>query len=68
MKFDIAVPPAGIITGFRLKLLVVRPAGEEGEEDNVTVPAKLLKLVSMTVELECPPDGIVRDDGLDEAL
>ena len=68
MKFDFAVPLAGTVTGFRLKLLVVRPAGEEGEEDKVIVPAKLLRLVTTMVELEFVPCGIVRDDGLDETL
>ena len=55
MKFDFAVPPAGTVTGFTLKLLGMRPAGDDGDDDKVTEPAKLLRLVIETVEFAFPP-------------
>ena len=55
VKFDFAVPPAGTPTGLMLKLLVMRPIGDEMELDSITEPAKLLRLVTEMVELEFVP-------------
>jgi hypothetical protein len=66
VKFDFAVLPAETITGFTLKLLVRRPGGDDGDDDKVTEPAKLLRLAIETVEFAFAPWGIVREDGLDE--
>ena len=66
MKFDFPVPPDGTTTGLTLKLLAMRPGGDEGDDDNVTEPAKLLRLFTETVEFAFAPWGIVREDGLDE--
>ena len=55
MKFDFAVPPAETVTGLTLKLLVVRPDGDDGDDDKVTEPAKLLRLVTAMVELVFEP-------------
>jgi hypothetical protein len=55
VKFDFAVPLAGTITGFALKLLVRRPGGDDGDDDRVTEPAKLLRLVIETVEFAFAP-------------
>lgn len=68
VKFELAVPPARTATGFLLKLLVMSPPGEEGEEDSVMEPAKLLRLNTVMVELEFVPCGRVSDEGLDETL
>ena len=68
MKFDFAVPPVGTITGFTLKLLVRRPGGDDGDDDKVTEPAKLLRLVIETVEFAFELWEMVREDGLDETL
>jgi hypothetical protein len=38
-----------------LKLLVRRPGGDDGDDDKVTEPAKLLRLVIETVEFEFEP-------------
>jgi len=55
VKFDFAVPPAGTVTGFTLKLLVMRPSGDDGDDDKVIEPAKLLRLVAVMVELAFEP-------------
>jgi len=55
VKFDFAIPPAGTITGLTLKLLVMRPVGDDGDDDRVTEPAKLLRLVAVMVELAFEP-------------
>jgi len=55
VKFDFAVPLAGTITGFTLKLLVRIPGGDDDDDDKVTEPAKLLRLVIETVEFEFEP-------------
>jgi hypothetical protein len=54
VKFDFAIPPAGTITGLMLKPVVMRPDGEDGD-DKVTEPAKLLRLVTVMVELAFKP-------------
>jgi len=66
VKFDFAIPPAGTTTGLTLKLLVMRPVGDDGDDDKVTEPAKLLRLVIETVEFAFELWGMVREDGLDE--
>ena len=43
------------MTGFILKLLVRRPGGDDGDDDSVTEPAKLLRLVIETVEFVLAP-------------
>jgi len=53
------------MTGLTLKLLVWRPGGDD-DDDKVTEPAKLLRLVIETVEFEFAPWESVREDGLDE--
>jgi hypothetical protein len=55
VKFDFAVPPDVTITGLTLKLLVMRPGGEDCDDDRVTEPAKLLMLVTVMVELALEP-------------
>ena len=55
VKFDCAVPLAGTIIGFTLKLLVRRPGGDDGDDDKVTEPAKLLRPVIETVEFAFDP-------------
>lgn len=40
MKFDFDVPPTGILTGFTLKPLAMRPAGDETEDAKVIGPLK----------------------------
>jgi hypothetical protein len=55
VKFDFAVPPAGTITGFTPKLLVMRPGGDDGDDDKVIEPAKLLRLATVMVELALEP-------------
>jgi hypothetical protein len=54
VKFDLAVPLGGTMTGFTLKLLVWRPGGDD-DDDKVTEPAKLLRLVIETVEFAFAP-------------
>jgi hypothetical protein len=66
VKFDFAAPPAETVTGLTLKLLVMRPGGDDGDDDKVTEPAKLFRLVIEIVEFAFEPRGIVREDGLDE--
>ena len=51
---DFAVPLGGTMTGFTLKLLVRRPGGDD-DDDKVTEPAKLLRLVIETVEFALAP-------------
>jgi hypothetical protein len=55
VKFDFAVLLAGTMTGFTLKLPVRRPGGDDGDDDKVTEPAKLLRLVIETVEFDFEP-------------
>jgi hypothetical protein len=55
VKFDFAVPPAGTITGLTLNPVVMRPGGDDGDDDKVTEPTKLLRLVTMMVELAFKP-------------
>jgi hypothetical protein len=55
VKFDFALPLGGSMTGFTLKLLVRRPAGDDGDDDSVTEPAKLLRLVIEIVEFALAP-------------
>ena len=55
VKFEFAAPPGGTITGFTLKVLVRRPGGDDGDDDKVTEPAKLLTLVTVMVELAFEP-------------
>jgi hypothetical protein len=43
------------MTGFLLKLLVRRPGGDDVDDDKVTAPAKLLRLVIETVEFAFAP-------------
>lgn len=66
MKFDFAVPPAATVTGFALKPLVMRLGGDDGEEDKVTEPPKLPRLVTETVELAFEPCGMFSDEGFEE--
>ncbi len=68
MKFDFAVPPAETVTGLTLKLLDRRPGGEDADDDKVTEPAKLLRLIIEIVEFAFEPWEMVREDGLDVAL
>jgi hypothetical protein len=68
VKFDFVVPPVVTITGFTLKVLVRRPGGDDGDDDRVTEPAKLLRLVIEAVEFAFELWEMVREDGLDETL
>ena len=66
VKFDFAVPPARTVTGLTLKPLVMRPGGDEGDDDRVTEPAKLPRLATEIVELVIEPCCMLSDEGFEE--
>ena len=63
---DVPVPPEEreTLVGLSERL---RPAGEPAEE-RVTVPAKLLRLVRVIVEVAVDPGATVSEDGVAEIL
>ena len=62
VRFDFAVPPPGTVTELGLKLVM----RVEGEDDRVTGPAKLPRLVTEIVELAFEPCGMLSDEGFEE--
>jgi len=64
VKVDVPCPPGARLTEVGLSEMFC-PFGEELVAARETVPAKLLRLVSMTVELSGTPASTVEIDGLD---
>jgi len=61
-QIALLVPPAGTLTGFGLQPVTERPVEGVTEVVSVTMPAKLLTLVRVTVVIPAAP--VLKSEGL----